>query len=234
MKLRYAIFTFALLFCAPQLRAQSVAGLTSYPLHAQYKKSAKPLVLYLSGDGGWNDFSEKLVNELVKNGYPVIGLDTRKYFWSPKDPDLFAKDVRKILTAYLKAWNKDRYAIVGYSFGADVGAFLPSRLNGELSAGEPPASLSSLVLLSPGLSTGFVIRLKNMLNFGSTDKEKYKVYPELLKSQVPVWCIFGNEEDSDFDPVLRETSRIHKRTLPGAHRYGDDLGAVSRAIISGL
>lgn len=210
-------------------KAQSTPDLSDYPLHVQYKRSAKPIVVYLTGDGGWNSFSESIFNELSRNGYPVIALDTRKYFWSQKTPDQFARDMKEILSVYLKAWNKDSFSIVGYSFGADVGSFLPSRLSGNL-----PAKINSVVLLSPGFSTGYVVKIKNMLNFGPTDKEQYKVYPELLKSKVPVWCIFGLEEKSDFYRAIKETALIRKLNVPGSHRYDDDIPALMKTVLNSL
>lgn len=218
-----------LFFVIPDLRAQTAQEIADYPLHIQYKRSGRPVLVYLTGDGGWNSFSEDLINALNQNGYATIALDTRKYFWNQKTPDQFARDMKVILSYYLKAWNKDSFSIVGYSFGADVGSFLPGRFSADLSA-----QLNSMVLLSPGFSTGYVVKLKNMLNMGATNKEKYKVYPELLKSGAPVWCIFGKDEESDFYPALKETDLIHKFMIPGSHRYDDDIAVVVKAVIKGL
>lgn len=201
----------------------------NYPLYVQYKRTDKPVVVFLTGDGGWNKFSESIVAELNKNGYSTIVLDTRKYFWNQKTPAQFAGDMKVILNSYLKSWGKDSYAVIGYSFGADVGSFLPGHLPGELSE-----KMNSLILLSPGFSTGYVIKLKNMLNFGGTDKEKYKVHPELLRSNVPVWCIFGKDEESEFFSALKESDKLHKIVIPGSHRYNDDISQVIKAIIRGL
>src|SRR5437763_853939 len=38
---------------------------------------AKPLLLYISGDGGWNKFSTSLVNTLNKQDYPVQAIKTK-------------------------------------------------------------------------------------------------------------------------------------------------------------
>lgn len=210
-------------------KAQPKNEIADYPLHVQHKRSDKPVLVYFTGDGGWNTFSESVINELGKNGYPTIVLDTRKYFWNQKTPAQFAADMKVILNFYLKSWNKDSYAVIGYSFGADVAAFLPAYLPDELSD-----KMNSMVLLSPGFSTGFVVKLKNMLNFGGTDKEKYKVHPELLKSPVPVWCIFGKDEGSDFAAAIKESAQLHKVIIPGSHRYNDDVSQLSKTIIRGL
>jgi len=214
---------------APKLGAQPLPDLSQFPLHSKYTKSTRPLLFFITGDGGWNTFSQNLVTELVKNGYAVVTLDSRKYFWGQKSPDLFARDMQLILSAYLKSWNKDSYTVIGYSFGADVAAFLPAHLSVNL-----VPKMNSLILLSPGLSTGYVIKLKNLLNFGATDKEHYKVYPELLKASLPVWCIFGKDEGSDFYPLLKESAHLHKIAVPGSHRYNDDTATIYRAVSRGL
>jgi len=229
LKMKFNFCLLVTFFSLTNVQAQSTPDLSDFPLHVQYRKSAKPVLVFLTGDGGWNSFSENLVAELGKSGFAIIALDTRKYFWSQKTPNQFAKDMKTILSVYLKAWNKDSFSIIGYSFGADVGAFLPAYL-----AVQQSSKLNSMVLLSPGLSTGYVVKLKNMLNFGATDKEKYKVYPELLKSTVPVWCIFGKNEESDSYSIFKETEKIHKLTVPGNHHYGDDVSIVSKAILKGL
>ncbi|WP_157287869.1 alpha/beta fold hydrolase [Pedobacter cryoconitis] len=216
-------------FSLMNVNAQPARGLSEFPLHAHFVRSNKPMLVFLTGDGGWNNFSELTVKELVKNGYSTLVLDTRKYFWTQKTPDQFAKDMQVILSAYLKTWNKESFSLIGYSFGADIAAFVPSRLPSNLAEKQ-----NSLVLLSPGFSTGYVVKLKNLLNFGSTDKEKYKVNPELLKSVIPVWCIFGKEEDSEFYKALKQTDKIHKVTIPGSHRFDDDIPQVTKAIIKGL
>lgn len=200
-----------------------------YPIHLQNMNSHKPVVVFLTGDGGWNTFSIELANEIAKNGYSVISMDTRKYFWEQKTPAIFATDINIILNKYFKQWNKDEFYIVGYSFGAEVAAFLPGYL--------PAATLQklkSLVLLSPGYSNSFEVRFINMLPSKDTNKDKFKIYPELLKSKVPVWCIFGSEEQTDISQQLKATSNIHKVIIPGSHHYDNDVKAVINGLMKGL
>ena len=229
MKTKIHILILLFFLCVGSSKGQRKFDPASYPLHVFQKNSSKPLLLYLTGDGGWNSLSQNVVTELVKNGYAVIALDTRNYFWSQKTPAKFGEDAGLILAHYLQSWNKSSFSIVGYSFGADVGAFLPANLPDELSA-----KLRSMVLLSPGFSTGFVTKISNMLGFGDSDKDKYKVYPELLKAEVPIRCIFGKEEDSDFYKALKPTQKIQKITIPGSHKYNDDARKVVGAVLPEL
>lgn len=187
------------------------------------------MVVYLTGDGGMNSFSKLLIANLTAQGYAVISLDTRKYFWDEKTPVEFGKTASAFITQYLKAWNKTSFLLVGYSFGADVGSFLPPQFAGSLSS-----QLKSVVLLSPGLSTGFVTKLSNMLGFSGSNGDKYKVYPQLMKSPAPVLCVFGKDEDSDFYSQLKVGGKIRKTTVPGSHRYDDNVALISKIIVESL
>ena len=210
--------------------SQTKFDISSYPIHVQFKNTNKPIILFITGDGGWNSFSTQLTNELSKNGYPVVAFDSKKYFWDKKTPLQFGKDVQLILDQYLKEWSKESFIIVGYSFGADVSSFLPANLSKKLSD-----KLEAMVLLSPGYSTGFEVKLMGMLNSGGpSNSEKYKVYPELMKLKIPVNCIFGASDDNDFKLGLKETEFLHKIILPGNHHFNDDILVVSKAIIKGL
>jgi len=224
--MKFKTILFLLIVCS---YLQTHAQTDPFPIHLQTVNSNKPIVVFLTGDGGWNTFSIQLANEIAKNGYPTISLDTRKYFWEQKTPVIFANDMNTILNKYLKQWNKDEFYIVGYSFGAEVAAFLPNRL--------PLATLQklkSLVLLSPGYSNSFEVRYINMLFSKNTNKDQYKVYPELLKTKVPVWCIFGAEEQTDISQQLKETNNIRKVNIPGDHHYDDDVKGVTRGLMKGL
>lgn len=212
------------------VKSQSKFDPSDFPIHAQFKSSNKPLILLITGDGGWNDFSNQLAAELNKNGYPVIAFDSKKYFWSIKTPSQFGKQVQLILDQYLKVWNKDSFCIIGYSFGADVCSFLPANLPLKLSE-----KLKSLVLLSAGYSTGFEVKLMGMLkSSGPSNSENYKVYPELMKLKIPVSCVFGADDDNDFKLGLKETEYIHKIIIPGNHHFNDDILTVTKAILKGL
>ena len=187
------------------------------------------MIVYLSGDGGLNSFSKELIGNLNDQGFALIVLDTRKYFWDKKTPVQFARDMDQTISSYLQRWNKSSFVLLGYSFGADVGAFLPPLLS---NANE--SKLKTMVLLSPGFSTGFVTKISNMLGVGSSDKDPYKVYPQLLKCPAPVVCVFGKEENSDFYKALKATAKLEKVLIPGSHKYNDDVAVVAKTIINAM
>ncbi len=47
----------------------------------------KPLIFYITGDGGFNEFSTALCKSLNKKGYDVFALDAKSYFYNKKTPD---------------------------------------------------------------------------------------------------------------------------------------------------
>src|SRR5678809_1682996 len=62
---------------------------TSLPLSLYASAdTAKPLIFYISGDGGFNKFSTSFMQSLNKEGYAVIGLNAKDYFWKKKKPCL--------------------------------------------------------------------------------------------------------------------------------------------------
>lgn len=210
--------------------AQSAITGSRLPIQAQYVKSTKPFVVYVSGDGGMNSFSIQLLKALNQEGYATVALDAKKYFWSAKTPHQFAQELQPLIEAYLSTWHKESFYLVGYSFGADVSAFLPNYL-----ASPTASKIISMVLISPGYSTDYEIRLMDMMrNNGPTTGEKYQVYPELLKAHKRVRCIFGSDENSDFYKGLKETNLITKVLVAGSHHYEGDLHLLLNAIQQGF
>src|SRR5216110_2529670 len=85
--------------------------------------TTKPLIFYISGDGGFNKFSTSFMQSLNKEGYAVIGLDAKDYFWNKKRPQEAATAIEEVLNGSNKEWKKKNIVLIGYSFGADVSPF---------------------------------------------------------------------------------------------------------------
>ncbi len=179
----------------------------------------KPLVVYISGDGGWNSFSQNVVRELNEKMFPVVALDSRKYFWEAKSPGQFAMAIQSVIEKYLQIWKVNSFIVLGYSFGADVAAFLPERLPKNLTEKQ-----KGLFLLSPSLGTDFMIRIGDLLGTGNADNGKYRVLAEIQKSPVPVICIFGRDEEENFSRQIIESENLKKIILPGSHRFSGNTG----------
>ncbi|HEY3388958.1 MAG TPA: alpha/beta fold hydrolase [Prolixibacteraceae bacterium] len=208
------------------LKAQGGNSFSELPLQLSVSKgSNETLVIYLSGDGGWNEFNQQMVKQFENKGYGVVALNTRKYFWSEKSPDEFARDIEQISNYYLKEWNKSSLNLVGYSFGADVASFLPGRLSFDLQK-----KIKKIALLSPSASTDFVIRLGDMIGGNENVNRKYKVGPEISKIGLPLVCVFGLEEVMALKSALSRTKAHLIYELPGDHQYNQDFDLVLKTI----
>ena len=76
--------------------------------------------LFYSGDGGWRDLDKAVAEQMAERGYPVVGVDTLRYFWQRKSPDQAASDLSEMMREYREKWHAKRFVLIGYSFGADV------------------------------------------------------------------------------------------------------------------
>jgi len=208
------------------VKAQGENSLKDLPLNISSSRGIQNnLVIYITGDGGWNSFNQGLIQEFEKQGYGVIALNTRKYFWDEKTPDLFAHDIELLSMHYLKEWNKSSLIIVGYSFGADVASFIPGRLSAEIQK-----KVIKIVLLSPSSSTDFIIRISDMIGKSENRTRRYKVGPEIEKTDLPIVCIFGKEEEMTLKNTLRKKVNLNIYEVPGDHQYNDNLKMILKMI----
>jgi len=208
------------------VKAQVKSSISDLPLNISSSKGIQNnLVIYLTGDGGWNSFNQSLIQEFEKQGYGVVALNTRKYFWEEKTPDLFAHDIEQLSRYYLKEWNKSSLIIVGYSFGADVASFIPGRVSPEIQK-----KLIKIVLLSPSASTDFIIRISDLIGNSENISRRYKVGPEIEKTDLPVICIFGKEEAMNLKSTLQKKVNLKIYEVPGDHQYNDQLKMILEMI----
>ncbi len=225
--MRYmAIYLICLFANTFHLQAQGKSSLKGLPLYLSGSKgNLDNLVIYLSGDGGWNSFNHGLIKEFENQGYGVVALNTRKYFWDAVSPELFARDIEQISRYYLNEWKKSSLIIVGYSFGADVVSFIPGRISAELQK-----KIIKMVLLSPSASTDFIIRLSDMISKSENTDRKYKVGPEIEKTDLPVICVFGKEEELLLRSSLRKKANLNILEVPGDHQYNNNFTLISKMI----
>ncbi|WP_267118724.1 virulence factor, partial [Xanthomonas sacchari] len=82
--------------------------------------------IFVSGDGAWAGLDQQIAGALAKAGIPVVGGDSRRYFWSERTPQGFATDLDRIYRHYSHLWQRGRVGLIGFSQGADV---LPAAYN---------------------------------------------------------------------------------------------------------
>jgi type IV secretory pathway VirJ component len=183
-----------------------------------------PLIFMISGDGGWTSFDQTMGEAFAKKGMPVVGLDAQKYFWNSKSPEETTLEVTKALKYYMQQWDKDKFVLVGYSFGACIVPFVTKRLPAELQG-----SLEGIFCLSPEESADFEIHISDMLSMGNS-RDVYNVTEEIrnIRSLHPV-CIFGEEEDIE---IRKKFSEAGAKILleSGDHHYNNNPARVTETI----
>jgi len=192
------------------------------------QNNSLPLIFFVSGDGGWTNFDHSVSKRLSDKGFPVIGLDSRKYFWKAKTLDEINEMVVSVLEYYKNKWQKKEFVLVGYSFGADVVPFittnLPAHLNGDL---------MKTLCLSPDEFADFEIHISDMFGLGLA-KDKYNVVTEVKKIKPSqIVCFFGSTEDHSVRDRFK-LSNTEQIILPGNHHFDDNYTLVADKIAVNL
>src|SRR4051812_11606203 len=90
-----------LLFCFNLARAQD----TQLPIKSlPANDTTKPLIFYITGDGGWTGFSDAFLLSINKAGYPVLALNARKYFWNKRTPASMTTELSQLINKYRTQW----------------------------------------------------------------------------------------------------------------------------------
>jgi len=71
----------------------SLAQESKLPLKEWNSVANKPLVFYISGDGGYTSFSEGVCSTINKTGYQVLSLNSKSYFDDKKTPQQTTDDI---------------------------------------------------------------------------------------------------------------------------------------------
>ena len=107
MKLFLLVYFYATVFSSTVV-AQSMED--KFPVSVINTTGNKKLIFYFSGDGGINNFTEKLCADIANKGYVIVCFNSRKYFWKQKTPEQIAKDASEIISSYLALYNKKDFS----------------------------------------------------------------------------------------------------------------------------
>lgn len=192
------------------LAADRVADLLPTIEYAVHDPAATaPLVVLVSGDGGWAEIDEALAEHWQRRGWPVVGVNALKYFWRKRSPDEFARALATLLTGYSDRWSPRPVVLVGFSFGADTIPFAANRLP-EI----PRRLLAALVLISPTEKSMWEAGLASWLGRDSTDAP---VAPEVARlSPLPIMIITGEKDAEAFNGWAERPGLRHEQ-WPGDH-----------------
>ncbi|PSS48195.1 virulence factor family protein [Pseudomonas sp. BBP2017] len=184
------------------------------------------VTLFLSGDGGWRDLDRDVAGEMAKRGYPVVGIDTLRYYWQHKTPEQSAIDLSELMQHYRQKWGTKRFVLTGYSFGADVLPAIYNRLPAE-----DQQRVDAVILLAFARSGSFEIEVEGWL--GNAGKEA-PTGPEMAKlPATKVICIYGEEEAHE-SGCTDHTAVGERLKLPGGHHFDENYPALAKRLISDI
>ena len=182
--------------------------------------SEKPLVFYISGDGGLNNFSTSLCKNINTAGYEVTALNAKIYFWDKKSPEQTTSDIAVYLAKQLQIKAGRKFILAGYSFGSDIIPFIVNRLPEGIRK-----QLVSVVLLSPSGSTDFEIHYSDML--GLSRKRSMDVVGEINRMGDQQTATIYSGGENGF-PVNTITLKNHSaEVLPGGHHFEGNISEVA-------
>jgi type IV secretory pathway VirJ component len=188
------------------------------------KSPNETVTLFYSGDGGWRDLDRDVAGEMAARGYPVVGVDTLRAFWSSKTPEESADDLTALMTTYRTTWKAKNFVLAGYSFGADILPAVYNRLS------EPDRkSVALIVLLALGKTADFEIHVSGWIG---KSNDGLPILPELNQIQGnKILCIYGKEEMADSACTELSTSGATLMELPGGHHFDQNYPKLALQII---
>lgn len=180
--------------------------------------------LIMSGDGGWAGLDEEVAAALSARGIPVVGLDSLRYYWTPRTPEGVAADTDRIIRYYLRKLNKAKVLLIGYSQGADV---LPFAINRLPSATRERVALATVMGMSEHALFEF-----HLSSWISDDNTGPATLPEVMRiNGVPLLCIYGEDEDDSLCPQL-DPRRFKVVKLKGGHHFNGDYAGLAQQILN--
>ncbi len=179
-----------------------------------------------SGDGGWRDIDKQVGEILAREGAPVVGVDSLRYFWRRRAPEQVARDLVAILSHYSAAWGTRRVVLIGYSFGAGILPFAVNRLPPDV---RPRILQISLLGLEPRAAFEFHVQGW----FGRASAEDRPVLPELQRIDLGLLQCFYGEQEPETLCRAPELAGAEKIATSGGHHFDGDYAALARRIAEG-
>jgi type IV secretory pathway VirJ component len=227
---------------ASQTQGAALAALTETHLQpatgANPLEAALPLVelpvglpsdvmaIVLSGDGGWADLDKVIGEDLQRDGVPVVGWDSLRYFWSIKTPDQLAGNLASVMSTYMERWHAGKVVLIGYSFGADVLPSAYNRLPQELRR-----HVILMTLLEPEKRANFEIKVGGWLNLPPGD-DAVPIAPEIDQIQAQlIECYYGEDDKRSACPDLAAKG-VNVVQISGGHHFDGDYHRLEKQILA--
>jgi type IV secretory pathway VirJ component len=184
---------------------------------------ADTFVVLLTGDGGWAGLDQDVAAAFAARGMPVVALNSLKYWWTERPPDIAAADLARVVAHYGAEWRRSRVLLLGYSFGADAAPFLYTRLPADVRA-----QVRSVNLIGLGDAADFQFHVTDWLPGAGG---AHPTVPEIARmGDVRILCLYGSEERDSACPRLEGTNVRSESVAGGHHLDGNADGLVARML----
>ncbi|MGJ8563531.1 MAG: AcvB/VirJ family lysyl-phosphatidylglycerol hydrolase [Alphaproteobacteria bacterium] len=180
----------------------------------------------VSGDGLKTTLATALARRFVSWGIGTARVRSISYFWSKKTPDRMSKDLARQLRKRLRHKPKDRFILVGYSFGGGTLPFAVNRLPEDLIA-----LVDGVAVLAAPAEADFEFYFRSWLNKSTKHARDVAPEIELLSGLVPVLYMRGEDDYIGPSDVLNEGRMLTIKTLPGGHDFAKDYDGLIRYIL---
>ncbi|MDR3509387.1 MAG: AcvB/VirJ family lysyl-phosphatidylglycerol hydrolase [Caulobacteraceae bacterium] len=204
--------------------AQDQLPVFAYPARAA---PGGALVIFYSGDNGWSKADRGFARALVAQGDAVVGVDSLRYFLTPKSSSGAAGDLTTIIRRYGGQWGRQRVVLAGYSFGASALPLIAQGLPNDVRR-----RVVAIALVGPDHYARLVFRPYHWLDLAWPGSTPLASAVDSL-GDVPVTCIQG-AADTDGACSLLAGRGARSVTVPGGHRYKGAYVAVAQAILSAV
>lgn len=223
-KLRFTLFGFiaaALCFCGLASPACASAVIQVTPAHAD---AQEPLVVWVSGDGGWGKMERQVTRRLAARGAPTLGLDSLRYFAVKRSPEAAARRIAREVRAYEARHGARPIVFAGFSFGANIGPFIVHDLPKDVRS-----QIRLAAFLSPAKRDNLEVSPLSWLGIGTGPR----VWPALSTlAPTPVLCIGGAGVFSDICPDHSLSPLFTSVQLEGGHILKDQYDVIAALLLS--
>lgn len=219
----------------PAVRVQTSRGPFDLVVYRpQAPDPAKPLVLLVSGEGGWRKFDDQIAGFLRDAGYWVGGLDVMAYFWKAQDDrQVLGSDARAYASALARAAGRPPEApvvLAGYSFGADLAPWIAG-------AGGWGRRIAGIVMIGPDAMGSLEFRVSEILGMEAKD-HVFKVADALASvAGIPVLFLHGAKDGESAAPALHEAASRPKKIVivpEAGHHFSGKEDLLRAALLEGL
>ncbi len=182
-----------------------------------------PLIVWISGDGGWGEMEREVTTRLSARGAPILGVDSLHYFIGPHSPARAAADIARRIAAADSQWGRRPIVVAGFSFGADIGPFVVARLPQDVRARVVLAAF-----LSPSKRLSTQVSPVSWLGFGFGPE----VWPQMAAlAPTPVLCVGGVGVFNDICPNGESPPGMRSVRLVGGHELHSQYDKIADLIL---